>query len=441
MTLMSQMLLQNGRIIDSANNVDMVGDVLIQDGLIAKISEAPIAFDGTHIDCTDCIISPGLIDIHVHFREPSSGKHEETIASGSASAVAGGFTTVCTMPNTIPSIDTPEIVQTSIDTANSIGLCRVLPTACATLHRKGEAIAPILEMASAGAIAITDDGDVVARAELMSAVLQACKDANVPFMQHCQDPETTVGGVMNEGDVQRELGYGPWPRIAEESIIARDIELNVPIGAKWHAQHISSGGSINLIRRARAKNQPITGEASPHHLLLTDEACKSLGTMAKMNPPLREQVDIVAIKEGIADGTITILATDHAPHPLSSKECSFADASFGIVGLDCALPLYAKALIDDGVLDWPRMLAMMTFNPAQLINRPDLGQLRVGDQADITILDPNHNWTIDASLFASEARNCPFDGWKVGCKAIATIYGGKIVFDALSGRTTRCEPA
>ncbi len=441
MNMMSQMLLQNGRIIDSANNVDMVGDVLIQDGMVAQVSTTPIDFEGDSIDCSNCIVSPGLIDIHVHFREPSSGKHEETIASGSASAVSGGFTTVCTMPNTTPAIDSPELVKTSINTANSLGICRVLPTACATLDRKGETITSILELVSAGAIAITDDGDVVAQDVMMSAVLQACKEANVPFMQHCQDPMTTIGGVMNEGDMQRELGYGPWPRIAEESIIARDIELNVQIGAKWHAQHISSGGSIDLIRQARANKQPISGEASPHHLLLTDEACKTIGTMAKMNPPLRERTDIVAIKEGIADGTITILATDHAPHTQSTKECEFADASFGIVGLDCALPLYAKALIDDGVLEWPQMLAMMTTNPAELINRPDLGQLRVGDKADITIIDPNQTWTIDSSLFASNARNCPFEGWVVSCRAIATIFGGKVVFDARSGRPTRCEPA
>ena len=436
---MSQILLRNGRIIDSANNVDMVGDVLIQDGLIAQISKTPIAFDGDSIDCTDCIISPGLIDIHVHFREPSSGKHEETIASGCASAVAGGFTTVCAMPNTTPAIDTSESITKTIDTANALGLCRVLPTGCATLGRKGETIAPIEEMVSAGAIAITDDGNVVEDDAMMSAVLEQCALHNVPFMQHCQDPKTTVGGVMNEGDVQRELGYGPWPRSAEESIIARDIKLDRTIGAKWHAQHLSSGGSVQLIRDAQASNIPISGEASPHHLLLTDEACKTLGTMAKMNPPLREAQDIAEIKAGIADGTIAILATDHAPHSLLSKERPFAEASFGIVGLDCALALYAKALIDDGTLDWPQMLAMMTCNAAGLINRANLGQLQIGNKADVTIIDPNFSWTIDSSTFATRARNCPFDGWDVNCKAIATIYDGKVVFDALGERATYCE--
>jgi len=375
----------------------------------------------------------------VHFREPSSGKHDETTKTGIASAANGGFTTVCTMPNTTPAIDTPELVQTAIKNADQLGQCRVLPTGCATINRQGEMIAPIQEMVAAGAIAITDDGDVVENNEMMSAVLIECAANNIPFMQHCQDPTTTVGGVMNEGEVQQELGYGPWPRLAEESIIARDIQLNESISAKWHAQHLSSGGSVDLIRKAQANHQPISGEASPHHLLLTDETCRDLGTMAKMNPPLRQQQDINLIKEGIADGTIAILATDHAPHPMQTKEKPFAEASFGIVGLDCALALYAKALIDDGVLDWPQMLAMMTSNPATLINRHELGKLDVGNQADITIIDPDFNWTIDTQEFASTARNCPFHGWEVKAKAIATMYGGSFVQQVLGDRMNRCN--
>ncbi|MBT4530537.1 MAG: dihydroorotase [Phycisphaerae bacterium] len=436
---MNTMLLQNGRIIDSANNLDCIGDVLIENGVLKQISETPIQFDGNTIDCTGCIISPGLIDIHVHFREPSSGNHEETIATGSAAAVTGGFTTVCTMPNTTPAIDTPELVRESIETAKRVGLCRVLPTACATLGRQGSTIAPIAELVEAGAIAITDDGDVVADSEMMSAVLEQCNKQNVPFMQHCQDQEMTKGGVMNAGKVQEELGYGPWPRIAEESIIARDIDLDTPIGAKWHAQHLSSGGSVEIIRQAQEKNIPITGEASPHHLLLTDGACRSLGTIAKMNPPLREQQDIDLLKQGIADGIVSILATDHAPHPLHTKEKPFAEASFGITGLECALALYAKALLGDGTCDWPSLLAMMTCNPANLINCHKLGQFQIGSLADITIIDPDYSWNIDANSFASTGKNCPFDGWEVNCKPIATIFDGEVVFECLGNRSTRCE--
>ena len=434
------MLLRHGRIIN--NGEDFIGDILLQDGRIEDISNTPmLQNDCNVIDCQGCIISPGLIDVHVHFREPSNGTHEENTKTGIASAINGGFTTVCTMPNTTPAIDTPEIVQQAIDNASAIGKCRVLPTACATQGRRGEEIAPIREMVAAGAIAITDDGDVVEDDAMMSRVLSQCAKHNVPFMQHCQDPKTTVGGVMNEGDVQKYLGYGAWPRSAEESIIARDIQLNESIGAKWHAQHLSSGGSVALLRQAQENGQPISGEASPHHLLLTDESCRDIGTMAKMNPPLRQQHDIDTIKEGIAQGTIKILATDHAPHPMHTKEKPFKEASFGIVGLDCALALYAKALIDDGVLDWPRMLAMMTSNPADLINRPELGRLTIGNLADITIIDPNLQWTIDAQQFASTAKNCPFDGWEVKGKAIATIYGGSLVHQSLGNRINHCENA
>jgi dihydroorotase len=431
------MLLRNGRIIN--NRQDFVGDILVRDGVIEQISNSIISISQCDIiDCDGCIISPGLIDIHVHFREPSNGNHEETIETGMRSATTGGFTTVCTMPNTTPAIDTPNFIQESISTANNIGGCRVLPTACATINRKGETISPIGDLVEAGAIAITDDGDVVEDEVMMSDVLKQCAKNNVPFMQHCQDPKTTIDGVMHEGEVQRKLGLGPWPRDAEESIIARDIKLNESIGAKWHAQHLSSGGSVELIRQAQKKKQPISGEASPHHLLLTDEACRDLGTMAKMNPPLREQQDINALKEGIADGTITILATDHAPHPMQTKECSFADASFGIVGLDCALPLYAKALIEDGVINWSQLLAMMTTNPASLINRPDLGILKEGGIADITIIDPSLPWTINPSDFSSTGRNCPFLGWNVQGKAIATIYRGVLSHHSLNDRVEHC---
>jgi dihydroorotase len=434
---MARILLRHGRIIN--NGQDFVGDILVRDGVVEQISDSKINIsDCDAIDCEGCIISPGLIDIHVHFREPSSDKHEETIETGILAAANGGYTTVCTMPNTIPSIDTPELVKSTIIQANQIGKCRVLPTACATTGRKGETITPIQELVSSGAIAITDDGDVVEKDDMMAAVLKECAKSNVPFMQHCQDPKTTVGGVMNEGEVQRELGYGPWPRLAEESIIARDIRLNESTGAKWHAQHLSSGGSVDLIRQAQKNKQPISGEASPHHLLLTDEACRDLGTLAKMNPPLREQEDINALKEGIADGTISILATDHAPHPMQTKECSFADASFGIVGLDCALSLYAKALVEDGVIDWPQLLAMMTTNPASLINRPDLGILKDGGVADITIIDPKLTWTIDADGFSSTGRNCPFLGWNVQGKAIATIYSGVLSHNSLNDRVQHC---
>ncbi len=437
---MATTLLRGGRIIDPAQQIDHTGDVLVGDGKIIQLSDSPITdVSGDVVDCEGCIVSPGLIDIHVHFREPSGGKHEETIATGSAAAANGGFTTVCTMPNTTPAIDTTERIRQSISEAKRVGLCRVLPTGCATVDRQGESLAPLLEMADAGAIGFTDDGDVIEDDAMMAAVLAAAKAANRFVMQHCQDPKTSIGGVMHAGAIQEELGFGAWPRIAEESIIARDIAINESIGATWHAQHLSSGGSIELIRSARNNGHPVSGEASPHHLLLTDEDCKELGTMAKMNPPLREQSDIDTIKEGIADGTITILATDHAPHPQHTKDVPFSEASFGIVGLDCALGLYAKALIDDGVLDWPAMLAMMTANPAALIGRNDLGSLMVGGTADITVIDPSTSWTIDMTTFASMGGNCPFHGWNVPAQVIATLFGGKLTSHRLGDRSDYCN--
>ena len=429
---MTSILLKNGRIIDPKTSYDRIGDLLVIDSKIVAIGivEA-VPSDTTTIDCTNCIIAPGLIDIHVHFREPSAGKHEETIATGAVAAAAGGFTTVCTMPNTTPGIDSPEKIADTIEAAKSVGKCRVLPTGCATLGRHGQQLAPIAEMTKFGAIAFTDDGDVIEDDAMMSAVLTAANAANRCVMQHCQSPEMTVGGVMHEGEVQKKLGYIGWPRIAEESIIERDLRLNRTIGCAWHAQHLSSGGSVAIIETAQQEGQRATGEASPHHLLLTDEACETLGTMAKMNPPLRTQADIDAIKDGIKRGVISILATDHAPHPQATKDKSFPEASFGIVGVECALALYIKALVQDGTIDWLHMLGMMTCNPASLIGRDDLGSLKVGGKADLTVIDPSLEWTIDASLFLSPARNCPFDGWKVQGKAIATIFGGKLTYSCL----------
>lgn len=434
---MTSILLQHGRIIDPHSEFDAVGDLLITDNRIVAIGTVEnIPAETETIDCTDCIVSPGLIDIHVHFREPSSGQHEETIATGAAAAAAGGFTTVCTMPNTTPATDTPEIITNAIKIAKNVGKCRVLPTGCATIGRQGKELAPISEMTKAGAIAITDDGDVVEDDAMMASVLHAACEADRCFMQHCQNPKLTIGGVMHAGEVQEALGYGPWPREAEESVIARDLALNKNIGCAWHAQHLSSGGSVAIIEAAQQAGQRATGEASPHHLLLTDEACKTLGTMAKMNPPLRSQKDIETIKDGIKRNVITILATDHAPHTQESKDLPFPDASFGIVGIECALALYIKALIDDDIIDWPEMLAMMTSNPANLIGRSDLGRLSIGGKADVTVINPREEWTIMASDFLSPARNCPFNGWKVHGRAILTVLGGKITFS--QAKTTSC---
>lgn len=419
--------------IDPASGLDRTSDILLENDRITAIKSSIDSNPGETnvIEAGGCIVCPGLVDIHVHFRDPHQGQvHDETIASGSAAAVAGGFSTVCCMPNTKPALDTPDQIKYVLEQGLDIGLARIHAIGCGTIGRRGEQLAPIAELVNAGASGISDDGDGVADDSMMKSVLKAVADADTCFMQHCQDPSTTRGASMNAGALAMKMGLVGWPASAEESMLERDLTLNRDIGARYHAQHLSSGGSVDLIRSARADGQPATGEASPHHLLLTEDACAGYDTSAKMNPPLRRRDDIEAIKLGIADGTITILGTDHAPHPSHTKETDFASASFGIVGLECALPLYRKALIDGGVVDWPGMLAMMTCNPAALVglDSQGIGMLREDGPADLTIIDPDAEWIIDPGSFRSTGRNCPFTGWNVRGRAMTTIVSGKVVY-------------
>jgi len=426
------MVIQGGRVIDPASGLDATADVVISDGVVRSILRGRhgATVNGnevTRLDAEGCIVCPGLIDIHVHFREPSA-RHQETVASGAASAINGGFATVCCMPNTQPPLDSAMAVEYVASRALRANLARVFVIGCATEGRNGLALAPIQAMADAGAVGFSDDGDVVADAGLMARALQAVKSVDSIFMQHCQEPSMTRGGVMNAGALATRLGLGGWPAAAEEVIIERDIRLNRSIGCRYHVQHASSAGSVELIRAARKHGEPVTGEASPHHLLLTEKECDGYNTQAKVNPPLRMPRDVEALKKGVADGTLTVLGTDHAPHPQHTKETDFASAAFGMVGLDCALPLYIRALVHDGVIDWPRLVALMTSEPAKLVglHAVGLGRLAVEGPADITIIDPSRSWTIDPSEFASAGRNCPFAGWKVEGRAIATIVGGDI---------------
>ncbi len=430
---MPSILLSGGRVIDPASGVDATGDLLLRDGRIAALAtkrgELKAADADQVIECEGTIVVPGLIDPHVHLREPGA-EAKETIRTGAGAALAGGFATVCCMPNTNPALDTAAMVEFVRMRASEANLARVFVVGAATVGRHGEQLAPMGAMANAGAVAFSDDGDGIANAEVMRKVLAVCKSVDRAFMQHCQEPALTQGGVMNAGPLAARLGLGGWPAIAEEIMIERDIRLNRAIGCRYHTQHLSSGGSAEILRRARAEGQPVSGEVAAHHLLLTEEACDGYDTMAKMNPPLRTAADIRALKEAVADGTITVLATDHAPHTAAEKARDFASAPFGIIGLECALPLYVRALVDDGVIGWPRLIAMMTIEPARLCGfdrRPgleSLGTLRVGGIADVTVIDPGATWTIRAAEFASKSRNCPFEGWAVRGRAIHTIVGG-----------------
>ncbi|GAB4383571.1 MAG: dihydroorotase [Phycisphaerales bacterium] len=433
-----QMLIRRARVIDPASGYDRTADIAIVDGRIARIEPglSPSAAERV-IEADGLIATPGLIDPHVHLREPGQ-THKEDLQSGSAAAVAGGFTTVCCMPNTVPAIDSPELVEWVLSKSRAVARCRVFPVSAATTGRRGEHMAEIASCAKAGAVGISDDGDVVALPGMMRQVLQNTRHAGLAFMQHCQDPSLTVGAPMHAGEVALRLGLPGWPREAEEIIIERDVRLNRAIGCRYHVQHMSSGNSVEIVRRARAEGQPVSAEATPHHLALTHEACalpdgNSYNTDAKMNPPLRERWDIDALIAGIVDGTITILATDHAPHTPDEKARPFEEAPFGIIGLETALAVCYEALVAPGHIGWQRLIEMMTINPARLCNldrshrgRDGLGELYVGGPADITLIDPDHEWTFTEADIASRSRNTPFLGRQFRVRAVATIVAGEV---------------
>jgi dihydroorotase len=427
---MATYLLRGGRIIDPASGLDATGDLLIDGAAIRERSTSRISppSGATVIDCEGCIVAPGLIDPHVHLREPGQ-EHKETILSGASAAIEGGFTTVCCMPNTTPALDLPSLVDFVRLKAQEAGKARVFTVGAATVGRKGEELAPMGAMAKAGAVAFSDDGDCIESAAMMHKVLLTCAALGKAFMQHCQDASLTKGGVMNAGAVAARLGLGGWPAVAEEVIIERDVRLNARVGAMYHAQHLSSGGSVEIIKRARDAGQRVTGEVSPHHLLLTDELCEGYNTQAKMNPPLRTDSDVQALRQAVADGIITVLGTDHAPHAVAEKARDFTAAPFGIIGLECALPLYAKALVESGAIDWPRLVALLTIEPARLcgLDGCGLGTLTVHGPADVTVIDPTMPWTIDAESFVSLSRNCPFDGWPVTGRATHVFVRGELL--------------
>jgi len=427
---MASMVIKGGRVIDPANGVDKVADVELERGKVKRVGRITKPAGAKVYNASGCIVCPGLIDTHVHFREPGQ-EEKETIATGSAAAVAGGFTSVCCMPNTVPTLDDAGRINFVYNQSRKANLANVFPVGAITKGRDGKELAEIGMMAEAGAVGFSDDGCAVASAGVFAKALAYIRMTGKVVMQHCEDPELG-GGVMNAGTLATRLGLAGWPRAAEELIIQRDIRLNQDVGARYHVQHLSSGGSVDLVRRARrdkAGKAQITAEASPHHLLLTDESCATYDSHYKMNPPLRQESDIKAIRKGIKDGVITILATDHAPHTAEEKALDFTSAPYGIIGLEGALPLYAKALIETETIDWSHMLAMMTCNSAQLCNLHSKGTLSIGADADVTIIDPKQEWTIDANEFKSKSRNCPFHGWKVTSRPITTIVGGDIKFN------------
>jgi len=410
---MIDLLIHGGRVIDPASGRDEIADLAISRDKIARIGKVRGKAKKT-IDASGMIVCPGLIDLHVHCREPGH-EEEETIATASAAAVAGGFTTILAMPNTHPPADDETAIQYVLQRAAEADLAKVLPVGCITKGRQGKELAEMGMMKQAGAVAFSDDGDGVASAAVMQRAMQYARMIGAPLMQHCQDPDL-FGGVMNSGAVAVRLGLGGIAAAGEQIMLRRDLELLERTGAAYHVMHVSTAGSVELLRRAKAKGLPVTAEASPHHLLLTDAACMNYDPNYKVNPPLRSLQDVEALRT-------------HAPHAKEEKELEFGLAPFGIISLDCALGLYAKALIETKLMDWPGLIARLTVGPAAVINKP-LGRLAVGHQADVTIIDPAKRWTVRIERFASLSRNCPYDGWRLRGRAITTIVDGKVKFAA-----------
>jgi dihydroorotase len=424
----STTIIRRGRVIDPANKRDEIADLLIVDGQIAEQS----AIRGSEseieeIDAKGLIVAPGLIDMHVHLREPGFA-HKETIESGALAAAAGGFTTVVCMPNTSPTADNPSTIAWIKDRAAKVACVNVVPAGAISKNLAGEELAPIGSLAKAGVVAITDDGHCVQSHEVMRRAVEYARMVGVAVLDHCQDYNLVGAGVAHEGYWSTLLGLPGWPAAGEEAIVMRNILLAQLCDHPVHCQHVTTAGSVRLLREARARSVKITGEVCPHHIALTDEAIQDFDTNYKMNPPLRSQTDIDALLEGIADGTLSILCSDHAPHADFEKEVEFDVAPFGIIGLETELGLFIDLLVHKHrKIDIVRLIEMFTIEPARLL-KLEAGTLSPCARADLTLIDPDLKWTVDVNQFQSVARNSPFNGWKLKGRAVRTIVSGKTVW-------------
>ena len=424
-----KILISNGRLIDPANQRDEVSDILIEKGKIAAIAKPgqlpkQSLENVKTIDATGQIVAPGFIDMHVHFREPGF-EYKETIETGCLSAAAGGFTTVAMMPNTNPVNDNRSVTEFMISQTRAYGVVNTLPIGAVTVGLKGEKLTDMGDLKDAGVVAYSDDGRPVMNNELMRHALEYSKMFDLPIIQHSEVLDLTAGGCMNESRVSTELGLKGMPTEGEDIMVYRDIALLEKTGGRVHVAHISSGKSVDLVRQAKAKGLPVTCEVAPHHFSLTDDAVRGYDTNSKMSPPLRENKDVEAIKQGLKDGTIDMIATDHAPHDLVDKQVDYQSACFGIVGLETALPLSLK-LIDEKVITLPQMIALLASRPAEVFNLSK-GNLAVGQDADVVVFDPEAEYTIDAKKFKSKSKNSPFHGWKVKGRVTHTLVMGRIV--------------
>ena len=439
---MEKILIKGGRIVDPGQGVDMVGDLLLSQGRVSGVEKSIPSSNGARVlDAAGMVVSPGFIDLHCHLRDPGL-EYKETIASGTRAAAKGGFTTVCAMPNTEPTMHTRATVEYVLEKARTEGAVRVLPIGCVTKGSLGKELAEMMELAEAGCIGFSDDGHPVVDSNIMRQALSYASGLGLPVINHCETPDLFRGGHMNEGWVSNRLGVQGAPNSAEETMVARDISLAELTGGHVHLAHISTIGTLDLVRRAKEAGIRATCEVTPHHLTLTDEAVmggqdgspfeplgeEAYDTYAKVNPPLRARPDMSAMVEGLAEGTIDIIATDHAPHNRVEKLCTFEEAAMGISVLETALGS-ALSLVHAGHVGLPLIIEKLTSAPANLLGRSDIGTLRPGSEADITIFNPDAEWVVDTEEFVSKGKNSPLHGARLKGQVVATLVGGRIVFE------------
>lgn len=425
--MISTLILKNGRIIDPANNRDEFADLYVRGGKIVASLEPHEIESSRILDVSGKVVCPGLIDIHVHLREPGQ-THKEDIRTGTRAAAAGGFTTIVCMPNTSPVADNPGTIRRIRHAIKNTALVNVLPTGCLTVGMNGESLAPIGSLANEGVVAVTDDGKCVQNNEIMRRAVEYARMFNLLVMDHCQDASMTQGSVMHEGEWSLRLGLKGWPAAAEDIIIGRNVVLSKSLDAHIHNQHVSSAYGVDIIRRARKRGIRISGEATPHHLFFTDAACKDFNTNFKMNPPLRSEADRQAIIDGVLDGSLDIIATDHAPHTPDEKDAEFDAAPFGIIGMETALAASLEVFYHSKLCDLSFLMERLTARPARLLNIAK-GTLSEDADADITVFDPDTEWTVEADQFESKSSNCPWEGLSLRGKILHTFVAGKEVWN------------